>query len=90
MTTKEKIDALVAGLMQTPREELGEDGRNFVEMIQIARGLGVDPLAILLPQDAAEADVFVDKAIALLFEVRGDDLPPFDPGRYGEAAVAES
>lgn len=84
MTTLEKINALVEELLATPREQLSPDGVQFVDMISIARGLGVDPLALLIPQSEAEADVFVDKTIALLFSIRGDDLPPFTFDHYGE------
>lgn len=88
MTTLDKINALVQELLATPAEELTGEGSQFVQMIQIARGLGVDPLALLIPQTEAEADLFVDKTIALLFSVRGDDLPPFTFDRYGEAEPA--
>jgi hypothetical protein len=52
------------------------------------RGLGFDPLTHLLPQSEAEADQQVDSLIALLYQVRGDDLPPFDLERHMDDATA--
>ncbi len=84
MTTREKIQALIAALRETPAED-AQEGRHLVELVQIMAGLGFDPLAYLLPDTDAEADMLVDKVIALLLQLRGDDLPPFDPDLYGEA-----
>ncbi len=85
MTTREKILALVEALRTTPAEEMSGEGRELVELAQIMAGLGFDPLQHLVPESDADADVLVDKVIALLLQVRGDDLPPFDPALYAEA-----
>lgn len=87
MTTREKIVALVDALRTTPPDAIDDDARNLVELLQIAQGMGVDLLALIVPATDAEADVLVDKLLCLLLEVRGDDLPPFDPERYGEAVA---
>jgi hypothetical protein len=87
-TTREKTLALVDELKQTPAETLAPEARNLVEAVSIMQGFGVDPVDFLIPQTDAEADLFVDKAISMLLQIRGDDLPPFDPDRYGEAAEA--
>jgi len=92
VTTQEKVRALVDSLTAADIGELAPDLRWVFEGVNILRGLGVvpsNPIDFLLPDDPAEADVLVDKLIALLFELRGDDLPPFDPARYGESVVAE-
>lgn len=92
MTTQEKVRALVDSLTAADIGELAPDLRWVVEGISILRGLGIvpaNPIDFLLPDDPAEADVLIDKLIALLFELRGDDLPPFDSARYGESVVAE-
>jgi hypothetical protein len=55
-----------------------------VEMSQLAEGMGVDVWGAIMPDTPAEADVMVDGLLCLLLQLRGDDLPPFDPSRYGE------
>jgi hypothetical protein len=87
-STLEKITELVRELEATPPAELGAEGRDLAEALQILAGLGIDPLGMLLPKSEPEADVLVDNLIVLLLSIRGDDLPPFDPGRYGEAAIS--
>lgn len=92
MTTQEKVRALAGRLGSLDFAELAPDLAWVVEGITILRGLGIgpaDPLAFLLPSDPAETDVLIDKLIALLLELRGDELPPFDPTRYGESIVSE-
>ena len=92
MTTYEKIQALAARLQRVDPVVLAPELGEVVQAAQILRGMGIslpNPLEFLLPADPAEADQLVDKVIALLFDLRGDDLPPFDPGRYGESVVAE-
>lgn len=92
MTTSEKIARLVAHVQTLDVRELAPEFAGLVEGAQILRGIGIkvpNPLEFLLPADAAEADVLIDKLLALLFELRGDDLPPFDPGQYGESVIAE-
>lgn len=84
MTTREKIVAIVEAVKQTPLDELSEDTRQIGEVLQILNGFGWDPLSWLIPDSDADADQLVDKLLAVLLEVRGDDLPPFDPTRYGE------
>lgn len=88
-TTWEKLNAVVDELRKTPPGEMAPEGRDLAELVQIAEGLGVDVFSMLLPRSPAEADVMVDKLLSLLFAIRGDDLPPFDPERYGEGAVIE-
>ncbi len=85
MTTREKILAVIDAFKQTPAEELSADVRPLIEALQIAQGFGIDVVGYVVPDSDAEADVLVDKTIAMLLAVRGDDLPPFDPDRYGEA-----
>lgn len=92
MTTQEKVRALASRLGAVDLAELAPDLAWVVEGIAILRGLGIgpaDPIDFLLPSDPAETDILVDKLIALLFELRGDDLPPFDPTRYGESVASE-
>lgn len=87
-TTLDKIHLMVAELRDLPPSELGEGG-DIAEALQIAEGLGIDVLGFFIPNTDAEADVLVDKLICLLFEVRGDDLPPFDLARYGDDQAAD-
>lgn len=88
MTTREKIEALSAELRQMSLADCDESTRGLIEMFQIIQGLGYDPLAHFLPQSDAEADLQVDALIALLFQIRGDDLPPFDLQRHMVDATA--
>jgi len=82
MTTRQKIDTLIEEVRETPREEHSPEMKELVEIIDIATGvIGRDPLDLLLPKSDAETDIFIDKTIALLLMVRGDDLPPFDADR---------
>lgn len=82
MTTLEKIRALVAEVRTMKPDDVTGQARGLVELSQIAAAFGIDPLDYLLPDSEAEADQLVDSLIALLFHVRGDDLPPFDLGRH--------
>lgn len=86
-TTFEKMQALSAELRDTAAADMSPETRPLVELVQIGAGLGLDVFSWLIPSDPAEADVFIDQLLALLFRVRGDDLPPFDPDLYGEAAL---
>ena len=82
MTTRQKVDALIDAVRNTPKDETAGELGELVELLTLATGiLGKDPLEMLLPKSDAELDVFVDKTIALLLQIRGDDLPPFDPER---------
>jgi hypothetical protein len=82
MTTRQKVDALIAAVRETPKADHMGELDELVELLNIATGLfGRDPLELLLPKSDAEMDVFVDKTIALLLQIRGDDLPPFDLAR---------
>ena len=78
MTTREKILALVDQLKQTPIDDGAGEGRDLIELVQIAEGFGIDLFGQLVPQTNAEADVMIDKLLALGFQLRGDDLAPFD------------
>lgn len=92
MTTHEKVSALAGHLASADLAKLAPELGGLSEGMVILRGLGINlpsPLDFILPADPAEADVLIDKLIALLLELRGDDLPPFDPTRYGESMVAE-
>jgi hypothetical protein len=86
-TTREKVLALIDAVRSLPPEEASPDTRDMVEAVQIANAFGIDLVAMLVPSSDAETDVMVDKLIGLLFEVRGDDLPPWDASRYGEAEL---
>lgn len=88
MTTREKIQALTDELRQMNLGDCDESTRGLIEIFQIVQGLGYDPLVHLLPTSDAEADQQVDALIALLFQVRGDDLPPFDLQRHLTEATA--
>lgn len=82
LTTRQKVDMLITAVRETPKEEHSGELGELVELLNISTGiLGRDPLEMLLPKSDAELDMFVDKTIALLLEVRGDDLPPFDRAR---------
>jgi hypothetical protein len=89
VTTREKILSLVGEFQAMPKSELAPELRGVVEAVKIARGFGVDVIGWVVPETDAEADVLVDKLIALCLMVRGDDLPPFDPDRYGEGMLVE-
>lgn len=97
MTTLEKMTALATHVTMLEPAALAPEIRELVTNFQILRGLadlaGIhlpgNPLELILPADSAEADQTLDKLVCLLLELRGDDLPPFDPGRYGESIVAE-
>jgi hypothetical protein len=86
-TTLEKMRALAAHLATIPRDQLAPEAFDLAELLQIVRGFGFDPVGLLMPKSEAEADVLIDKLLALAFYLRGDDLPPFDPDRYGEAIL---
>lgn len=99
LTTRAKLLAVGERLLAIPPENMPADLRDVLRNLQAAKGLPVfgrmipdDPLRYaiehVIPDDDATCDVLIDKAIALLLELRGDDLPPFDPGRYGEQRVA--
>ena len=89
-TTKEKMGALGAELRETAIEDTSPETRPLVELVQIGAGFGIDVFSWLVPGDDSECDVFIDQLIALLFRVRGDDLPTFDPGLYGEAGLNDA
>lgn len=92
MTTHEKVRALVEHVQTLDARTVAPEFADVIQGAQILRGLGIkipSPLEFLLPADPAEADLLVDKLIGLLLELRGDDLPPFDPDQYGESIVAE-
>lgn len=77
MTTAEKVQAAIDELRQTPPEEMPADVRELIAGVQMLAGFGVDPFSLILPADPADADVMLDKTLALLLQLRGDDLPPF-------------
>jgi hypothetical protein len=85
VTTRQKIISLVDAARQLGAGDAPGDMAQLFELVQIVEGLGFDLVGMLLPPSDAETDVLIDKLIAVLLEVRGDDLPPFDPDRYGEA-----
>ncbi len=89
-TTYEKMQALSAELRETAIDDTSSEMRPLVELIQVGAGLGVDVFQWLIPGDPADCDVFIDQLIALLFRVRGDDLPPFDTELYGDVAARGS
>jgi hypothetical protein len=82
LNTLEKIQALVDEVRQMKPDEASDSSRGLVELAQLSAAFGFDPLAMLLPDSPAEADLLVDQLIAVLFQVRGDDLPPFDLDRH--------
>jgi len=88
VTTREKIEALVAHLRTMRIEDADPSSRDIVELFQICEGLGFDPLGMLLPARDADADMQVDALITLLLEVRGDDLPAYDFARHVRDATA--
>jgi hypothetical protein len=85
VTTREKIIAVVDELRQTPAESLSDQGRDVLEMVQIAQGFGLDLFSMVIPSSDADADQMVDNLLTMLMQLRGDDLPPYSPDRYGEA-----
>jgi hypothetical protein len=97
MTTAEKLQNVLAeagafDLFSIDPKTVKPELRDAVLVAQsICGNAGIDPgqlIALAIPTDEREADILVDKAIAFLFELRGDELPPFDPDRYGEAQAA--
>jgi len=92
VTTQEKIRALADRFSGVNIGELAPDLAGIAEGVQILQGLGIVPadlLGFILPDDPAETAIVIEKLTALLLEVRGDDLPPFDPDRYGESVMDE-
>lgn len=93
MTTQEKIRALTDFLGQINPRDLPPEIRDLVEGFQIMQGMGIVSggglFEFLLPADPGDAEQTIDKVIGLLLDLRGDDLPPYDPNRYGESIVAE-
>jgi hypothetical protein len=87
-TTREKISALVDEVRLMDPAEADPQTRGLIEVSQIAAGFGLDLLGMILPQSDAEADTQVDSLITLLFQVRGDDLPPYDFDRHVRDATA--
>lgn len=85
-STHEKMQALAVELRQQALEDTSDEAQGFVTLVQLAAGFGIDVFEWIIPDDPADADVFLDQLLALLLRVRGDDLPPFDPDLYGEAA----
>jgi hypothetical protein len=81
-TTLEKIEMLISEVRQMDPRDADESTRGLIEMTQIMGGLGFDLFSLLMPQTDAEADQQVDALLAVLFQVRGDDLPPFDLERH--------
>lgn len=84
MTTRGKLLALAEHLRTLPTDHASPESRGLVEMVQIAEGFGLEVWEYVIPESDAEADLAVDQLIALLLNLRGDDLPPFDLERYGE------
>jgi hypothetical protein len=82
VNTLEKIQLLVDEVRQMKPDEASDNSRGLIELAQLSAAFGFDPLAMLLPDSPAEADQMVDSLIALLLQVRGDDLPPFDLDRH--------
>jgi hypothetical protein len=97
VTTKEKVELIVARLRQINPAALSPELGNIVQDFQAIRGVAdlvgvkipADPLSLILPDDAVDLDIALDKVIALLIDLRGDDLPPFDCTLYGESIAAE-
>lgn len=87
-TTLEKIQMLIAEVRTMDTRDADPQTRGLVEVAQIMAGLGFDPLAMLLPTSPAEADQQVDALLTLLFQVRGDDLAPYDYDRHVADATA--
>ena len=88
-STHEKMQALAAELKEQALSDTSEETAGFVTLVQLAAGFGIDVFDWIIPDDPAQADVFLDQLLALLMRVRGDDLPPFDPNLYGEAIDAQ-
>jgi hypothetical protein len=97
VTTKEKVELIVARLRQINPAALSPELGNIVRDFQAIRGVAdlvgvkipADPLSLILPDDAVDLDIALDKVIALLIDLRGDDLPPFDRTLYGESIAGE-
>jgi hypothetical protein len=87
-TTREKIAVLADELRQMDPGEASEELAPLLEFAQILQGMGLDVVSALIPQSDAEADMLVDQLIAVLFQLRGDDLPPFDLERIIREAEA--
>lgn len=98
MTTREKMLAVGERLATMAPDRMPPELREALTNLQAARGLPVlgrmipaDPIRYaiehVIPDDDAACALLVDKLIALLLDLRGDELPPFDPGRYGEQAA---
>lgn len=84
-STYEKMQALADELREQAISDTSEEMSGLLSLIQMAAALRIDVFEWLIPDDPAQADLFVDQIIALMLRLRGDDLPPFDPDLYGEA-----
>lgn len=87
-STYEKMQGLAAELREQAISDTSEEMSGLLSLVQMAAAVRIDVFEWLLPDDPAQADVFVDQIIALMLRLRGDDLPPFDPNLYGEALTA--
>lgn len=82
LTTAQKLEQVVGELLTAPLDEMPAKARELIGGIQLMIGMGkFDPMD-LLPADPADADTLVDNLIAMLLNLRGDDLPPFDLARH--------
>jgi hypothetical protein len=84
MTTARKIDLMIEAIETMDPAGAAPEARQFIAGLQMLRGMGIDLLAIIRPDDDDDCALFIDGAIRLLLQLRGDDLPPFDPNGYGE------
>jgi hypothetical protein len=87
-TTQQKIEGLIAAVSTLDPATCAPEVRGFVATIQMAAGFGIDFFEVLRPDDPADADLLIDRCLILLFQLRGDDLPPFDPSMFGELDAA--
>ena len=89
-TTYEKMSVMRDELRTLAIEDTSSEMQPLVTFVQVAAGMGIDVFDWLIPDDPADADSFVDGLLALFHRIRGDDLPPFDLDRYGEASLDDT
>lgn len=81
LTTADKLGQALDEMMTTPLEQMPPKAAELIGGLQMMVGMGKFDPTDLLPADPTDADALVDNLIALLLNLRGDDLPPFNFAR---------
>ena len=87
LTTADKLDLMIEAVRTMDPAEVPPESRTLVTGLQMAAGMGFDLLAMIRPDSDEDCALMIDGCTRLLLQLRGDDLPPFDPSNYGELAA---